>query len=199
VRVRGWLFSCRRAGSGGEYLVGRDENVEPFALGGPQEIAVAQFVPTHLEACRTSTSPRAVLRPLGTLRIENDLKPGGHEPYGGHGFEHARTVSGVIPPWFSDQASRFLARVGRQIFRGKPRSLMTGFSAALPGRVSISAPSVQSMFAKANSNSKAVTRRQKPGYPVCRSAARCLGGFLRAGCGGGWGMRARMPERLVRQ
>lgn len=30
-------------------LVGRDENIEPFALGGPQEIAVAQLVPAHLE------------------------------------------------------------------------------------------------------------------------------------------------------
>jgi hypothetical protein len=30
-------------------LVGRDENVEPFALGGPEEIAVAQLVPAHLE------------------------------------------------------------------------------------------------------------------------------------------------------
>jgi hypothetical protein len=30
-------------------LVGRDENVEPFALRGPKEIAVAQLVPTHLE------------------------------------------------------------------------------------------------------------------------------------------------------
>jgi len=30
-------------------LVGRDENIEPFALDGPQEIAVAQLVPPHLE------------------------------------------------------------------------------------------------------------------------------------------------------
>jgi hypothetical protein len=57
-------------------LVGSDENVEPFALGGPQEIAVAQLVPADLEgmphldiAENGSQAPRNAM-------IENDAQAG---------------------------------------------------------------------------------------------------------------------------
>jgi hypothetical protein len=57
-------------------LIRRDENIEPFALGGPQEIAVAQLVPTHLEGMPhldiAKSSPEA---PRNAM-VENDPQAG---------------------------------------------------------------------------------------------------------------------------
>lgn len=57
-------------------LVGRDENVEPFALGGLQEIAVAQLVPPPLEGMShldvAKSSPEA---PWNAM-VENDPQAG---------------------------------------------------------------------------------------------------------------------------
>jgi hypothetical protein len=56
--------------------VGRDENVEPFALGGPQEIAVAQLVPTHLEGMPHLDVAKSGPETPGNAMVENDPQAG---------------------------------------------------------------------------------------------------------------------------
>lgn len=57
-------------------LVGRDENIEPSALGGPQEIAVAQLVPAHLEGMPYLDIAKSGSEAPRNAMIENDLQAG---------------------------------------------------------------------------------------------------------------------------
>jgi len=61
-------------------------------------------------------------------------------------FEHRPHRLWRDPAVVLDQPVDPLRAVGQQIFRGKPRSLMTGLPPRFPGTVSISAHSVQSML-----------------------------------------------------
>jgi hypothetical protein len=57
-------------------LVGRDENVEPFALGGLQEIAVAQFVPAHFEGMPRFHIAKSGPEASRNAMVENDPQAG---------------------------------------------------------------------------------------------------------------------------
>lgn len=57
-------------------LVGRDENVEPFALGGPQEIAVARLVPAHLEGMPHLDMAKSGSEAPRNAMVENDPQAG---------------------------------------------------------------------------------------------------------------------------
>ena len=96
-------------------------------------------------------------------------------------FEHRPHRLRRDPAVVLDQPVDPLRAVGQQIFRGKPRSLDDGLAAALSGHGLDQRALGPVNVCHRRIVAQAVTRRQKTRlFSTARSAARCLGGLLRA-------------------